>query len=188
MGVSIQVLRASRIPMPRNPNGRRSFCVRGQTGRFATGRKMKAKGVIYILAAAVIAALVVANWTLLIGPVELNLLIARVQAPLALLLLLFAGIILLLDLSVHALREYAWIRERRTLARELEIARLRAEKEEESRTSALKATVQSELAAIRAQLDRVLAMQAAGLEHTTTARSPEAIEPELIPPRGRGAY
>ena len=152
---------------------------------------MKAKGVIYILAATVIAVFVAANWGLLIGSVELNLLITRVQTPLALLLLFLAGIILLLDLSVHALREYAWIRERRALASALEIARLRADKEEESRAGALKAAVQSELATIRAQLDRVLAMQTAVRERATAAASSEGLEPELIPPReprGRGTY
>lgn len=153
---------------------------------------MNVKAVIYILAAAVIAILVAANWELLIGPVELNLLIARVQAPLALLLLMFAGIILLLDLSVHAVREYAWRRERRELASALESARLLAEREEESRTGALKVTIQTELAAIRAQLDRVLAMQATTLHGTTPTTPPsDGVEPELIPsrePRGRGTH
>ncbi len=74
---------------------------------------MRAKGVIYVLIAAVIAVFVVANWGLLMGPVEMDLLVARVQAPLAVLILLFAGVILLLDLSVHALGEYAWMRDRR---------------------------------------------------------------------------
>lgn len=144
---------------------------------------MKAKGVIYILAAAVIVTFAVANWGILIGSVDLNLLFARVQAPLALLLLLFAGLILLLDLSVHAIREYSWTRERRTLARELEMARLRADKEEESRTGALKVSIETQLAAIRTQLDRVLATQATVLERATVARVAEDFEPELIPPR-----
>jgi uncharacterized integral membrane protein len=153
---------------------------------------MGAKTIIYIVAAAVIAVLVAANWSLLAGAVELNLLLARVQAPLALLLLLFAGIILLLDLSVHALREYAWRRERRALVSDLEAARLLAEKEEASRTGALKATLQSELATIRAQLDRVLATQTTVLERAgAAAQSSELIEPELVPPResrGRGPH
>ncbi len=144
---------------------------------------MRAKGVIYILAATVIALFVAANWPLLIGSVELNLLFVRAQAPLALLLLLFAGVILLLDLSVHALSQYGWIRERRALARELEIARVRADKEEESRTGALKATLQSELSTIRAQLDRVLAQQAVVLERAAPASPREEFEPELVPPR-----
>jgi len=144
---------------------------------------MKTKGVIYILAAIVIGAFAVANWPMLIGSVELNLLVARVQAPLALLLLLFAGLILLLDLSVHAIREYGWTRERRTLARELEMARLRADKEEESRTGALKVSLETQLAAIRAQLERVLATQTAVLDRATVVRAAEDYEPELIPPR-----
>jgi uncharacterized integral membrane protein len=150
---------------------------------------MSVKAVIYIVAAAVIAVLVVANWGLLIGTVELNLLVARVQAPLALLLLLFAGIILLLDLSVHAVREYAWRRERRELTNALDAARRVAEKEEESRTGALKVAIQGELAAMRAQLDRLLAMQASGLPTATPVPPSDALEPELIPPRepwGRG--
>jgi uncharacterized integral membrane protein len=159
---------------------------------------MKATAVIYILAAIVIAVFVAANWGLLLGSVELNLLIARVQAPLALLLLLFAGFILLLDLGVHAFREYAWIRERRTLARELEIARLRADKEEESRTGTLKLAFERELGVIRAQLDRVLATQSTLLSRAAIVESAPAVssadevyEPELIPPRGsagRGSH
>ncbi len=144
---------------------------------------MRVKAVIYIVAAAVIAALVVANWGVLIGAVELNLLVARVQAPLVLLLLLFAGIIFLLDLSVHAVREYAWRRERRELASALNAARLLAEKEEESRTGALKVAIQGELAAMRAQLDRLLAVQASAFQRTTAGPPSEALEPELIPPR-----
>ena len=151
---------------------------------------MSAKGVIYILAAVVIAVLVVANWGLLAGPVELNLLIARFQAPLALLLVLFAAILSLVFISLQALREYAWRRERRSLASALEAARVLAEKEEASRTGALKAALQSELAAIRAQLDRVLTLQTTPFERANDTLPPAALEPELVPPResrGRGA-
>ena len=150
---------------------------------------MRAKGVIYVLIAAVIAVFVVANWGLLMGPVEMDLLVARVQAPLAVLILLFAGVILLLDLSVHALGEYAWMRDRRALARDLEAARLRADKVEESRTADLKRAVESELATIRAQLDRVLATQSTLLGRVPVvagaeiARPSGALEPELISPR-----
>jgi uncharacterized integral membrane protein len=149
---------------------------------------MKARGVVYLLAGGLLAVFAVANWPLLVGSVELNLLFTRLQAPLALLLLLFAGLILLLDLTVHVLREYAWMRERRSLVRELEMARLRADREEESRAGSIKLTVERELAAMRAQLDRVLATQSALLSRATRAEVvPEsgAIEPELIPPRSR---
>jgi uncharacterized integral membrane protein len=147
---------------------------------------MKARGVVYLLAGGLLAIFAIANWPLLIGSVELNLLVTRLQAPLALLLLLLAGVILLLDLTVHTLREYSWMRERRTLVRELEMARLRADKEEESRTGSIKLTVERELAFMRAQLDRMLAAQSALLDRTTRAEvvpDGDAIEPALIPPR-----
>ena len=139
---------------------------------------MKVTGVIYVLAAAVIAAFAVANWALLMQPIEMNLLVARVQAPLAVLLLLLAGIILLLDFGMHALREHTWLRDRRALARNLEAARLRAEQEGDARTGALTSAIHKELTIIRAQLDRVLAAQAGSFR-----QAPDAIEPELVPPR-----
>lgn len=149
---------------------------------------MTAKGVAYIVAAAVLGVFVLANWPLFATAVELNLLIARVQTPLIVLILLVAGMILLIDLAVHALSQRAWVREHRTLRKELEGARLRAENEEESRTGALRVTMERELAAIRAQLDQVIAGQSAVLGRAPIVR---ATEPELIPPRvapDRGAH
>ncbi len=76
-----------------------------------------------------------------------------------------------------------------TLARDLEAARLRADKVEESRTADLKRAVESELATIRAQLDRVLATQSTLLGRVPVvagaeiARPSGALEPELISPR-----
>lgn len=151
---------------------------------------MKAKGVIYILAAAILAAFAIANWALLMQPVEMNFLLARVQAPLAVLLLLLVGIVLLVDFSAHALREHAWMRDRRALVRDLEIARLRAEQDSGARASAAASGIQSELGVIRSQLDRVLAGQSALASQTRVVEterpvhSPSTIEPELIPPRG----
>jgi uncharacterized integral membrane protein len=162
---------------------------------------MKGRGVMYVLAAIVIGLFVAANWTLLMAPVGLNFLVAQVQAPLVVLLLLLTGIVLLLDLAVHALSEHGWRRERRTLVKDLETARLRAEREEESRTQALRIAIERELAMMRGQLDRVLAGQSTLLsrevvtDRVVPRRAPEVIErpqviePELIPPKagsGRG--
>src|SRR5690349_15667625 len=110
---------------------------------------MNAKGVAYIVAAVLLAVFVLANWTLFATAVELNFLIARVQAPLIILVLLVTGVILLIDLAVHALSQRAWVRERRALRKELDSARVRAEHEEESRIGALRITLERELAAIR---------------------------------------
>jgi uncharacterized integral membrane protein len=139
---------------------------------------VKTSGVVYVVAGAILAVFVVANWQLLMQPVEMNFLVARVQAPLAVLLLLLASVILLLDFGVHAFREHAWIRDRRTLARDLEAARLRAEQESDARTAATTNAIHKDLAIIRAQLDRVLATQPTSLRY-----SADDIEPELVPPR-----
>lgn len=158
---------------------------------------MKARAAVYVLVAIAIVVFAVANRALLVQPVELNLLVSHVQAPLAILLLLLAAVILLLDFAVHALSEHAWIRERRSLVRDLETARQRAESEEQSRMATLRSVVERECAAIRGQLDRVLAGQSALLGRTSATEPPRvvqssgAIEPELIPPRdstARGAH
>jgi uncharacterized integral membrane protein len=141
---------------------------------------MNAKGVAYIVAAIVLGVFVLANWTLFATAVELNFLIARVQAPLIILVLLVAGVILLVTLAIHAVSQRAWVRERRALQKDLEAARLRADHEEESRTGALRVAMERELAAIRAQLDQVVAGQSALLGRAPPTRP---LEPELIPPR-----
>jgi uncharacterized integral membrane protein len=159
---------------------------------------MKLRGVVYIVAALVIGVLVVANWSLFTTPVDLNFLAARLQAPLIIPVLLIAGVILLLDAGLNLMNRQAWARERRALARDLEGARLRAEREEESRIGALRTTLDRELAAIRAQLDQLLAIDS---ELRVRVRAPNEtrveprveprrnFEPELIPPQvgdGRG--
>jgi uncharacterized integral membrane protein len=138
---------------------------------------VKTSAVVYIVAAAVLAAFAVANWQLLMQAVEINFLVARVQAPLAILLLLLASVILLLDFGVHALTEQGWIRDRRTLARDLEAARLRAEQESDARTAATTSAIHKDLAIIRAQLDRMLASRPTSVRYAA-----DEIEPELIPP------
>ena len=114
---------------------------------------MNAKGVAYIVAAIVLGVFVLANWTLFATAVELNLLIAQVQAPLIILMLLIAGVIWLVDLGVHALSRRAWVRERRALRKDLEAAR------------------QSAL------------LGRPPIARAPEAKIARAIEPEIIPPR-----
>src|SRR5262245_16008083 len=130
---------------------------------------MKFRGVVYIIAALVVGALVIANWALFTTSVDLNLLAVRFQAPLIIPVVLVALVILLIDAVVHLLSRQAWIRERRALARDLEGARLRADREEESRIGALRSTLDRELGAIRAQLDQLLA-----IDSEVRARVPDA--------------
>jgi len=148
---------------------------------------VRTKVVIYLIAAVMVSAFFIANWALLSSPVSLNFLFARVEMPLALLLLLCAGVVLLLDLVVHASADHAWRAERRRLVTEVAGARMRAERAEveESRSQGLQATLEREFSAVRAQLDRVLT-GVQQLENDTMEvplPGPSAIEPELIPPR-----
>jgi uncharacterized integral membrane protein len=154
----------------------------GQINASLAGRNriVKPKAVIYIVAAILVGVLMVANWTLLSTSIELQLLIARIQAPLGVVILLVAGLILLVDLAVHALTQHAWMRERRALTKDLEGARSRAEREEESRSGALRATLERELATIRAQLDQLTAGQSALLGRLPTAQRGEVLPQERV--------
>ncbi|HVY80700.1 MAG TPA: LapA family protein [Steroidobacteraceae bacterium] len=158
---------------------------------------MSSRGVAYIVAGVVLVVLFVANWNLFVTPVAVNLLFAQIQIPLIALVLFVAGVVALVGFVVHALRMREWARERRTLRKDLEAERVRAEHEEQSRINTLRVTMERELGALRAQLDRVLDGQAAllGREpngHSLAPRAPATdaaqdpsrpIEPELIPPR-----
>jgi uncharacterized integral membrane protein len=118
---------------------------------------VKPRTVLYIVALLLAGVFAIANWTLLAASVELNLLFAKLQAPLGILMLLLVALIVLFDLGVHAMTHRAWTRERRALAKDLEGLRLRADAEEQSRIAALRSAMERELAAIRGQLDQLIA-------------------------------
>ena len=150
---------------------------------------MRARVAIYIIAALMIGTFFIANWALLRSPVPLNLLFASVEMPLAILVLLCAGVVITLNLAGYAFAEHTWRAERRRLAEEVADARRRAERaeDEELRTQGLRVAMESEFVAVRAQLDRVLI----GVQRlqNDTMEIPEPpprtieLEPELIPPR-----
>lgn len=119
---------------------------------------MRPRSVVYLIVLLILAVFVLANWDEISRPADINLLVARVQAPLGTLLLGIVATILLLDAAFHALSRYSWSRERQTLMRDLEALRLRADQAEESRIHGLRESFERETAAIRAQLDRMLAM------------------------------
>lgn len=154
--------------------------------------QVKIRSIIYVVAALLIGVLVVANWSVLSATVSLNLLFASVQAPLVVLLLASMAVLLLAALIALAMSSRAWNVERRRLVAELDVTRARAEKEEASRTQALRTTVESEFSAVRLQLERLLAGQSALLGRASSSapavvaelpEAPQTLEPELIPPR-----
>lgn len=150
---------------------------------------MKTRYLMPLVASLVIVALCIANWDLLSQTVSLNLLFGQLQAPLLVLLILCIGIVLFSSLAAAMLSTHAWKTERRRLVSDLDKARGLAEREEESRTQALRTIVEREFVAVREKLDRILAGQGGVLgrepSHAaeTFSDTPQAIEPELIPPR-----
>jgi uncharacterized integral membrane protein len=127
---------------------------------------MSTRTIGYALVALLLVALLVANWHLLVSATQLNLLIAQVSAPLIVLIALLVGLVLLIEALARALERRGWRAERYGLAQQLEQLRLRADQAEGARIASLQALLERELAAIRVQLDRVLA-------DTTAARAPQ---------------
>lgn len=118
---------------------------------------MKPRTIVYVILLLILVALLVANRTAIATSTQLNFLITQRQAPFGILILIVAILIALVDFIAHALSRYAWQRERRNLAHELEIVRGQAEEAEASRIRELKETFERESAALRARMDDLLA-------------------------------
>lgn len=118
---------------------------------------MRPRTVVYIILLLILVALLVANRTVIATSTPLNFLVTRANAPFGILILIVAILIALVDFVAHALSRYGWLRERRTLASEIGMLREQAEQAEASRIHELKETVERESAAVRAQLERLLA-------------------------------
>ncbi|HUN24955.1 MAG TPA: hypothetical protein VMU67_01515 [Steroidobacteraceae bacterium] len=116
---------------------------------------MKPRSVAYLIALVLLGVFVLANWNLVARTEELSFLVGRVRAPLGLLIVLLVALVFVIDLAAFGFARRAWGHERRTLTQELELLRLRADRAEESRINELRALVERETAAIRAQLDRL---------------------------------
>lgn len=118
---------------------------------------MRPRNVVYVILLLILVALLVANRNVIATPTPLNFLVTRAQVPFGVLILIVAVLIALVDFVAHALARYGWQRERRSLASEIGMLREQAEQAEASRIRELKETVERETAAIRDQLDRLLA-------------------------------
>ena len=137
---------------------------------------MRPRTLIYLLLGALFAVFLLANLRLLTVPLELNLLAGQVRAPLGVFLLVIAGLVFLVDLAAHTLARRSWGQDRRSLDRQIEELRIRADDRESARLVQLQATLERELAGIRAQLDRLV-----GDSRPSAAPSP-APPPAALPP------
>ncbi|HTT02714.1 MAG TPA: hypothetical protein VMG11_11575 [Steroidobacteraceae bacterium] len=118
---------------------------------------MKPRTIANIAVLIIVLAFLIANWRVITMSTELNLLFARLQAPLGVLILIVGAAIFAVEFIVHALSRRTWSRERLGLARELEALRLRADEVEGARIKELRDQIERETAVIRAQLERLLA-------------------------------
>jgi uncharacterized integral membrane protein len=118
---------------------------------------MKVFGWILLLALVLLAVFTMANWSLVIAPATLDLLVFSVQGPLGLVLLGVTFVfIALFAIYALSLRANALVDERRRM-RELEAQRALAEKAESSRFTALKAELEQQCTALRGSIDQVRA-------------------------------
>ena len=102
------------------------------------------------------------NWQSIIAPTSLNFVVARVEAPLGLLLLVAVGVLSVFFLLLLAKSEIAMLLENRRLGKELEGARRMAAEAEASRVESLRAAVLNELAEINKKLDAVIGRTGGG--------------------------
>lgn len=102
-----------------------------------------------------------ANWNTLAAPTTLSLLLAEIQAPLGIVMLLMLGIVMLIYLALLGLTEGRHALAERRMAREIERLRKLAEQSEASRYVDLRAFIESQFAALGERLDR-LAQRPAG--------------------------
>src|SRR5262245_34257721 len=117
---------------------------------------MRPRNVMFIVIALLLLFIVLANWAVISQPTEISLLVARINAPLGLLLLLVALAVFAIDFTMHSLTRLSWTRERRELNAQIEQHRVLADQAEASRVRELKDLIERETAVIRAQLDQLL--------------------------------
>ena len=117
---------------------------------------MRPRNVMFIVVALLLTFIVLANWAVISQPTEISLLVARINAPLGLLLLIVALAVFAIDFTLHSLSRLSWSRERRDLNAQIERHRVLADQAEESRVRELKNLIERETATIRAQLEQLL--------------------------------
>jgi uncharacterized integral membrane protein len=117
---------------------------------------MKVRTVVYIILLLIVLAFLLANWHTISNPSDLNFFVARIHAPVGVLILLVTAVIAAVAFIAHGLARYAWQRERRSLAQEIEQLRSRADGMQESHLQELREVVERETAAIRSQLEHLL--------------------------------
>jgi uncharacterized integral membrane protein len=117
---------------------------------------MTIRGFVYIVIALLIAVFTVANWSVITQATALNLLVARIDAPLGIVMLLAIVFVMAVGLLLIELQRLSWNRQQQSLQREVDRQRKLAEDAEASRLADLRMLVQTEASTLRDKLDQVL--------------------------------
>lgn len=117
---------------------------------------MSVRSGVYILLMIILGVFVLANWTAITHPTDLNLLVGTVRLPLGIAMLSGIFLAVAVGLIILEFNRLAWHRERQSLVAERERFRLLAEQAEESRIQALRQSFEHESTAIRQKLDDIL--------------------------------
>ncbi len=118
---------------------------------------MTIRGFVYVVIAVLIAIFTVANWSVITQATSLNLLVARIDAPLGIVMLLAIVVVMAIGLLLLEIQRISWNRRQQALQRELDRQRTLAEEAEASRLNDLRTLLESETVAIRERLDQILA-------------------------------
>jgi len=114
---------------------------------------MRLRTVLILAVLVLVGVFAMMNWQAITAPTSLNFIVARVEAPLGLLMLAAIGMLAVFFLLMLARSEIAMLLESRRIAKELENARRMAAEAETSRVESLRAAVLNELAEINRKLD-----------------------------------
>lgn len=120
---------------------------------------MRPKLILTIAIVALVGVFALANWGTFSTPTSINLLIAQVEAPLGIIMLMTLLVVMLVYLILLAVAEGSSIRSQGRMNREMEHLRRLADQSEESRFAALRSFVESEFVALHEKLDRVAGRQ-----------------------------
>jgi uncharacterized integral membrane protein len=123
---------------------------------------MKPRTVLILALLVLIGLFALLNWRSFTAPTNLDFLVARIEAPLGVLMLIVVGILVVVFLLLLAKAEIASLLESRKAAKELESVRKLVAEDQLSRVETLRASVHGELGEINRKLDLLLGKRGSG--------------------------
>lgn len=117
---------------------------------------MRPRTVLILVMLVLIGIFALLNWQSFTTPANLDFLVARIEAPLGILMLIIVCVLVVVFLLVLAKAEISMLWEGRRMAKELESAMKLAATAESSRVESLRASMHEELARIDKKLDAIL--------------------------------